>query len=160
MYECRICRNIFRSISNFITHKRSYCLDKYNCVIHLKCSNKLDNDYVHIKEREEQIDKNDNKSEENCEEIPRRTTRKSLQTLVESLAQKKQFGIERKDFSISDFYKERNPDIFNDDKNAVKINLEHINGSNSGVYQTIRNEEDCNDKSEEIKLEVSIKKRK
>lgn len=30
MYECRICRTIFRSIANFILHKRKFCRDKYN----------------------------------------------------------------------------------------------------------------------------------
>ncbi|XP_044757179.1 uncharacterized protein LOC123315521 [Coccinella septempunctata] len=30
MYECRICRTIFRSIANFILHKRKFCREKYN----------------------------------------------------------------------------------------------------------------------------------
>lgn len=154
LFECRVCKNIFRSISNLISHKRSYCLDKYNCVIHLKCSNKHENDYITVNESEK------NKNDNNDEEIPKRTTRKSLQTLVETLAQKKQFGVERKDFSIGEFYKERNPDVFNNEstKNDIKINLEHINGSKSGVYQTaFKNEEECDDKQEEIKLEVNLK---
>lgn len=29
MYECRLCRSIFRSIANFILHKRNYCHMKY-----------------------------------------------------------------------------------------------------------------------------------
>ncbi|CAG9765168.1 unnamed protein product [Ceutorhynchus assimilis] len=36
MYECRICRSIFRCLSNFVLHKRKYCLEKFNpaCNIH------------------------------------------------------------------------------------------------------------------------------
>lgn len=30
IYECRICRSLFRSIVNFISHKREYCREKFN----------------------------------------------------------------------------------------------------------------------------------
>lgn len=33
MYECRICRTIFRSLANFILHKRVYCTENYNHTI-------------------------------------------------------------------------------------------------------------------------------
>ncbi|XP_043271530.1 uncharacterized protein [Venturia canescens] len=29
VYECRICRSLFRSLANFISHKRVYCIEKY-----------------------------------------------------------------------------------------------------------------------------------
>lgn len=29
LYECRFCRTIFRSLANFILHKRRYCKDKF-----------------------------------------------------------------------------------------------------------------------------------
>lgn len=29
MYECRVCRSIFRSLANFLLHKRKYCTDKF-----------------------------------------------------------------------------------------------------------------------------------
>ncbi|CAH2105777.1 unnamed protein product [Euphydryas editha] len=34
LYECKVCRNIFRSLANFISHKRVYCKEKYNTSIH------------------------------------------------------------------------------------------------------------------------------
>lgn len=30
VYECRICRSLFRSLVNFISHKRIYCPEKFN----------------------------------------------------------------------------------------------------------------------------------
>lgn len=36
MYECRICRTIFRSLANFILHKRKFCTAKYDLTNELK----------------------------------------------------------------------------------------------------------------------------
>lgn len=30
IYECKICKNLFRSLLNFISHKRIYCCDMYH----------------------------------------------------------------------------------------------------------------------------------
>ncbi|KAG6450956.1 hypothetical protein O3G_MSEX006832 [Manduca sexta] len=30
LYECKVCRNIFRSLANFISHKRVYCKETFN----------------------------------------------------------------------------------------------------------------------------------
>lgn len=34
LYECKVCRNIFRSLANFISHKRVYCKDNYSSTQH------------------------------------------------------------------------------------------------------------------------------
>lgn len=34
IYECKICFNMFRSLANFVIHKRSYCEKRYCDVIH------------------------------------------------------------------------------------------------------------------------------
>lgn len=34
LYECKVCRNIFRSLANFISHKRVYCKEKFKTSIH------------------------------------------------------------------------------------------------------------------------------
>ncbi|VVD01618.1 unnamed protein product [Leptidea sinapis] len=34
LYECKVCRNIFRSLVNLISHKRIYCKEKFNDVKH------------------------------------------------------------------------------------------------------------------------------
>lgn len=32
IFECRVCRTLFRSIANFILHKREYCREQFNVV--------------------------------------------------------------------------------------------------------------------------------
>ncbi|XP_041971306.1 uncharacterized protein LOC121727490 isoform X2 [Aricia agestis] len=34
LYECKVCRNIFRSLVNFISHKRIYCREKFTASEH------------------------------------------------------------------------------------------------------------------------------
>ncbi|XP_072939441.1 uncharacterized protein [Epargyreus clarus] len=34
LYECKVCRNIFRSLANFISHKRMYCKEKFDTSLH------------------------------------------------------------------------------------------------------------------------------
>lgn len=34
LYECKVCRNIFRSLANFISHKRVYCTERFNSSLH------------------------------------------------------------------------------------------------------------------------------
>jgi len=35
MYECKVCFSVFRSIANFIAHKRTFCKGRYNAMLHL-----------------------------------------------------------------------------------------------------------------------------
>nr|XP_034830061.1 uncharacterized protein LOC117987214 [Maniola hyperantus] len=34
LYECKVCRNMFRSLANFLSHKRVYCKEKFNSSVH------------------------------------------------------------------------------------------------------------------------------
>lgn len=148
LYECRICRSIFRSVSNFILHKRNYCQERYNCVIHLKCSNSQEEDFTAV--NESISDKKDD-AKQNLK------NKKSLGSLIESLAQKKQFGFERNDFSISEFYKGYKHGVPVDEncKTKMQLNLDHINGSDAGVFQTLTKSQDyCENKMQELQLEV------
>lgn len=42
VYECRICRSLFRSLVNFISHKRMYCKEKYDVTFSRNSSNNYD----------------------------------------------------------------------------------------------------------------------
>ncbi|KAK5650805.1 hypothetical protein RI129_001834 [Pyrocoelia pectoralis] len=57
MYECRICRTIFRSLANFILHKRNYCQELYK-------KTKNSNFYEQFSGTELFIINNENASEE------------------------------------------------------------------------------------------------
>ncbi|XP_070503672.1 putative leucine-rich repeat-containing protein DDB_G0290503 [Chironomus tepperi] len=39
IYECKVCRNIFRSLTNFISHKRVYCRNAFNASDHFHFRN-------------------------------------------------------------------------------------------------------------------------
>ena len=34
IYECKVCFNLFRSLANFISHKRSFCKNRCKTVLH------------------------------------------------------------------------------------------------------------------------------
>ena len=34
IYECKVCFNLFRSLANFISHKRTFCKNKSTKVLH------------------------------------------------------------------------------------------------------------------------------
>lgn len=42
VYECRICRSLFRSLVNFISHKRVYCKEKFDVTFVRDTSNDYD----------------------------------------------------------------------------------------------------------------------
>ncbi|XP_061711006.1 uncharacterized protein LOC133520543 [Cydia pomonella] len=55
LYECKVCRNIFRSLANFISHKRVYCKEKFNSSVHSHFvkNNSAVNEILKIKQMEE-----------------------------------------------------------------------------------------------------------
>ncbi|CAH2991731.1 unnamed protein product [Chilo suppressalis] len=55
LYECKVCRNIFRSLANFISHKRVYCTEQYSTTVHGQFfkMNSTDNEMMKIKKIEE-----------------------------------------------------------------------------------------------------------
>ncbi|KAJ2952137.1 hypothetical protein O0L34_g4416 [Tuta absoluta] len=80
MYECKVCRNIFRSLANFISHKRVYCKEKFSTTIHSHFVNNVSTqkEFLRIKRLEEAYQKTlkvtptscDGKEKENDDRIP------------------------------------------------------------------------------------------
>ncbi|XP_045765483.1 uncharacterized protein LOC123867482 isoform X2 [Maniola jurtina] len=95
LYECKVCRNMFRSLANFLSHKRVYCKEKFNSSVHghfLKETSVM-NEVLKIKKLEEsyqeslreQIDTND-AEEEDDSRIP---IMKDLTSIIEKITKNK-----------------------------------------------------------------------
>ncbi|KAK2580872.1 hypothetical protein KPH14_005944 [Odynerus spinipes] len=46
VYECRVCRSLFRSLVNFISHKRVYCKEKFNITLNKNALSNNDEAYT------------------------------------------------------------------------------------------------------------------
>jgi len=78
VYECKVCRNLFRSLANFISHKRVYCVQRYSRSQDLQRSNKQGDDSTIIL------------GEKPPEKLPTRiTARRDLTSIVEALGGQK-----------------------------------------------------------------------
>ncbi|KAG6802618.1 zinc finger protein [Apis mellifera caucasica] len=119
LYECRICRSLFRSLINFISHKRVYCKQKFDVTFAKKSSN----DYDITSTSKSDIQKSQKLFEESCgndrilrSQVCKEVQKKDLTTVVNML-QKKQ--------------------IENLQTNTEQLCLEIIHSNSSAVYQTI-----------------------
>ncbi|OWR41712.1 zinc finger protein 800 [Danaus plexippus plexippus] len=139
LYECKVCRNIFRSLANFISHKRVYCKEKFNPSEHghfIKNTSSL-NEILKIRKLEESYqeilrkenDSNEMDTEETEERIP---LTKDLTDIIERISKTK--GVQKKQL------KEQN------------LVFQKIPKSNVAVFQNI--ESDVN-KTDTMKAEVS-----
>ncbi|CAB3237989.1 unnamed protein product [Arctia plantaginis] len=96
LYECKVCRNLFRSLANFISHKRVYCKEKFNTNIHSQFvkSNSMVSEIMKIKRLEQgyqeslkESSKSENKDENDVDDrIP---LSKDLTTIIEKIANSK-----------------------------------------------------------------------
>ncbi|XP_054267472.1 uncharacterized protein LOC128989583 isoform X2 [Macrosteles quadrilineatus] len=78
VYECKVCRNLFRSLANFISHKRVYCTQRYSQSQDLQRANKQGDDANIII------------GEKPAEKLPTRiTARRDLTSIVEALGGQK-----------------------------------------------------------------------
>ncbi|XP_053603651.1 uncharacterized protein LOC128671311 [Plodia interpunctella] len=96
LYECKVCRNIFRSLANFISHKRVYCKETFNSSSHghFVKPNSTAKEILRIKRLEEGYQ--ESLKEKNVAEImdvdeinDRIPLTKDLTTIIEKIAQYK-----------------------------------------------------------------------
>ncbi|XP_076252461.1 uncharacterized protein LOC143191361 isoform X2 [Rhynchophorus ferrugineus] len=130
MYECRTCRSIFRSLANFILHKRNYCREGFN-----QASDKTIDNY--------------NETIENAKELLPETTKKAepsrpLDRIIEKLHQKDQLNAKVSHIFTADLTHDvDNGRIKSMDEReeqssgSNKIILEAIDTNKSGMFQTV-----------------------
>ncbi|XP_003493347.1 zinc finger protein 800 isoform X2 [Bombus impatiens] len=119
VYECRICRSLFRSLVNFISHKRVYCKEKFDVTFVRDSSN----DYDITSTNNLDIQKTQGLFKEGCgndrilrSQACKEKEKKDLTAIVNTL-QKKQ--------------------IENIQTNTQRLCLETVHSNSSAVYQTV-----------------------
>lgn len=71
IYECRVCRNLFRSLANMISHKRVYCKTSYSYTKHCLNRNHMIEDYTVVIEPEPaSSDSQDKQDWKTSDEVP------------------------------------------------------------------------------------------
>lgn len=164
VYECKVCRNLFRSLANFISHKRVYCTQLHgNSQKNLFKLNKRVDDTTVIVEPEavrttrsrEHWRTSDGAGEDKevyepktrnglAEPAPFRITiKKDLTSIVEKLMQKTATQTLTETVgrlsSTSEFYDNVSKELTDRKKEAKQhtIHLEPIENTSFGVFQTI-----------------------
>ncbi|CAH0605811.1 unnamed protein product [Chrysodeixis includens] len=133
LYECKVCRNIFRSLANFISHKRVYCKEKFSSSLHshfIKATSTV-TEIMKIKQLEEgyqeslkeTIETENKETDEVDERVP---LTKDLTAIVEKIAQHK--GVQ------------------NSSKDEPQIALQKIPNSSVAMFQNVQM---CEDKQKE-----------
>lgn len=140
-----MCRNLFRSLANFISHKRVYCKATYCSSLQYDFHNDgkgFSQDISTIVQAEENFigtAKNGKNSE------------KDLSSIVERLIKREKAS---RLLKLSDFYEQINSKLTQDEllqqRNVLQLDV--VPESNVAVYQTVKNSKD--DDGDNIKAEV------
>lgn len=144
VYECKVCRNLFRSLANFISHKRVYCKATYCSSLQYDFHNDgkgFSQDISTIVQAEENFigtAKNGKNSE------------KDLSSIVERLIKREKAS---RLLKLSDFYEQINSKLTQDEllQQRHVLHLDVVPESNVAVYQTMKSSKDDVDN---IKAEV------
>lgn len=144
VYECKMCRNLFRSLANFISHKRIYCKATY-------CS-ALKYDFHNDGKSFSQDISTIVQAEENFIETAKngKTSEKDLSSIVERLIKREKAS---RLLKLSDFYEQINSKLTQDEllQQRHVLHLDVVPESNVAVYQTVKSSKNEGDS---IKTEV------
>lgn len=123
LYECKVCRNIFRSLANFISHKRVYCKEKFNISVHshfVKTTSAF-TELMKIKHVEqgyqESLKESDEQEKDQCNTEDRIPITKDLTTIIEKIT--------------------KNRGSYESNNEETQIALQKIPNSTVAVYQNV-----------------------
>lgn len=137
MYECRICRTIFRSLANFILHKRNYCRSKFKVYVS-NCRDHILLEKLHPQEppEEQKIDSNSDRVQLDKQG----PAAKSLTPVIEKLKEKQEIKQLMQELLVTDLSNQTSTDDKDEEKSIVAANdllLEEIASNNAAVFQTV-----------------------
>lgn len=134
MYECRVCRNIFRSLTNFISHKRVYCRKLFNAAQHFHYQNDgfLDQDIATVLQAEQD-------SQSKAKKAHADILNKDLSSIIERL-RRKQHKLSTTELSVTDYYDKINHKLTQDDLSRQQhlLQLDRVPSTKAAVFQTVR----------------------
>lgn len=145
IYECKVCRNVFRSLVNFISHKRIYCKSTFNSSAHFNFHNDGRSGYNQDLTTIVQAEKDFISASKSS-----RSQEKDLSSIVERLVKRERANQMLK---LSDFYEQVSSKLTQDQilqKKHVLLQLDTVPDSSVAVYQTIKT-----DSCDSIKTEIS-----
>ncbi|GAB0092813.1 hypothetical protein DMENIID0001_078490 [Sergentomyia squamirostris] len=143
VYECKVCRNIFRSLANFISHKRVYCRQKFNVSqhFHFPSNGFINQDISTIVQAEEEY------TNYSVKDKPPEIVSKDLSSIIERLTAKKSAD---KMAKLTDFYDRVSHTLTQNDilRRDHTIQLERPATTSVAVYQTLQQSAEDNIKTE------------
>lgn len=149
IYECKVCRNMFRSLANFISHKRVYCKTTYCSSLRHDFHNDgqgFSQDISTIVQAEGDFLGTVKNSKNN---------EKDLSSIVDRLIKREKAN---RLLKLSDFYEQVNNKLTQDEllQKRHVLHLDVVPESNVAVYQTVKGQNDTgcdNIKSEIIEIQ-------
>lgn len=152
IYECKVCRNIFRSLTNFISHKRVYCRSSFNATdhFHFRDNGFQVQDISTIIQAEEEINNNPNGAAGALAGTDDKS--KDLSGIVERLLWKQH---QSRTSNLNDFYDQiqTSKKTQHDDSSAHKshtLKLNRVNDSDVAVYQSLQADNDNSNMKDEV----------
>lgn len=138
IYECKACRNIFRSLANFISHKRTYCTTNFNSSQHFHFRQN-DQDIATIIEHSDV----QSSSKETKEHV------RDLGSIIDRLMRREQTS---QVITLNDLYDQASQNLTQDEVIEKKqiLQLDRMVNSDVAVYQTLKKDE-----GDSIKKEVN-----
>ncbi|XP_072397859.1 uncharacterized protein [Diabrotica undecimpunctata] len=139
MFECRICKNIFRSLANFILHKRNFCRLKYKR-LDTSCSGDIPQEQVPPPEPPED-----------------RTTVKGIENIADKLKEGLEVQQLTQELLVADLSAEnKSKDDVSHTSMGSSVLLQNIVTNNAAVFQTLmgNTSSSSDDNPESMKNEV------